>query len=122
MSHTFAATCAIVLSIHRQVNPFVLTSLRNNGITECGTSHTCASRDKMPVAQQTRATSIKDIARLAHVSHSTVSRALHGSQQVSVETAARIRKIADEAGYRASAAARSLVMGRTNTIGVVVTN
>lgn len=69
-----------------------------------------------------RNTSIKDIARLARVSHSTVSRALHGSPQVSAETADRIRKIADEAGYRASAAARSLVMGRSNTIGVVVTN
>jgi len=30
--------------------------------------------------------------------------------------------VAEEAGYRASAAARSLVMGRSNTIGVVVTN
>ncbi|HTS29831.1 MAG TPA: LacI family DNA-binding transcriptional regulator [Bryobacteraceae bacterium] len=69
-----------------------------------------------------RATSIKDIARLARVSHSTVSRALHGNQQVSAKTAARIRKIAEKAGYRASAAARSLVMGRSSTIGVVVTN
>ncbi|HLK65653.1 MAG TPA: LacI family DNA-binding transcriptional regulator [Bryobacteraceae bacterium] len=68
------------------------------------------------------ATSIKDIARLARVSHSTVSRALHGSQQVSPETTARIRKIAEKAGYRPSAAARSLVKGRSNTIGVVVTN
>ncbi len=69
-----------------------------------------------------RVTSIKDIARLAHVSHSTVSRALHGSPQVSPATAARIRKIAENAGYRASAAARSLVMGRSSMIGVVVTN
>lgn len=69
-----------------------------------------------------RITSIKDIARLARVSHSTVSRALHGSQEVSPETAARIRKIAEKAGYRASAAARSLVSGRSSTIGVVVTN
>jgi DNA-binding LacI/PurR family transcriptional regulator len=69
-----------------------------------------------------RIKSIKEIARLARVSHSTVSRALHGSGQVSAETAARIRKIAEETGYRASAAARSLVMGRSYTIGVVVTN
>ncbi len=38
------------------------------------------------------------------------------------ETAARIREIAEEVGYRPSAAARSLVMGRSDTIGVVVTN
>lgn len=66
--------------------------------------------------------SIKDIARAAGVSHSTVSRALQGSNQVSAGTVARIRKIAEEAGYRPSAAARSLVVGRSNTIGVVVTN
>jgi LacI family repressor for deo operon, udp, cdd, tsx, nupC, and nupG len=69
-----------------------------------------------------RVTSIKDVGRLARVSHSTVSRALHGSPEVSAETAARIRKIAEEAGYRPSAAARSLVIGRSHTIGVVVTN
>ncbi len=69
-----------------------------------------------------RQASIKDIAHLAGVSHSTVSRALRGSPLVNAETAARIRKIAEEAGYRTSAAARSLVRGRTDTIGVAVTN
>jgi DNA-binding LacI/PurR family transcriptional regulator len=78
--------------------------------------------DSAGAHQAPRKVSIKDIARLARVSHSTVSRALRSSPVVNSETAARIRKIADEAGYRASAAARSLVMGRTNTIGVVVTN
>ncbi|MBI5282380.1 MAG: LacI family DNA-binding transcriptional regulator [Candidatus Solibacter usitatus] len=66
--------------------------------------------------------SIKDIARLARVSHSTVSRALSGSTLISPETAGRIRKIAEESGYRPSAAARSLVTSRTATIGVVVTS
>lgn len=66
--------------------------------------------------------SIKDVARLAQVSHSTVSRALSGSPLISSPTAARIRKLAEEAGYRPSAAARSLVTSRTNTIGVVVTS
>ncbi|HKA17797.1 MAG TPA: LacI family DNA-binding transcriptional regulator [Blastocatellia bacterium] len=66
-------------------------------------------------------TSIKDIARAAKVSHSTVSRALHNSPLVSHETAQRIREIAREKGYRPSAIARSLVTRRTKTIGVVVT-
>jgi len=66
-------------------------------------------------------TSIKDIARAAKVSHSTVSRALHNSPLVSHETAQRIREIAREKGYRPSAVARSLVTRRTKTIGVVVT-
>src|SRR5579883_2526318 len=69
-----------------------------------------------------RKASIKDIARLAKVSHSTVSRALSGSREISESTAVRIRKIAETAGYRASAAARSLVVGRSHTIGVVVTS
>jgi DNA-binding LacI/PurR family transcriptional regulator len=66
--------------------------------------------------------SIKDIARVAQISHSTVSRALRNSSLVNAETRALIHKIAGEAGYRVSAVGRSLVTNRTNTIGVVVTN
>ena len=65
--------------------------------------------------------SIKDIARAANVSHSTVSRALSDSPLVSVQTKLRIQRLAHEMGYSPDAQARSLVMGRTQTIGVVVT-
>lgn len=65
--------------------------------------------------------SIKDIARAADVSHSTVSRALGDSPLVSADTKARIQRLAREMGYSPDAQARSLVMGRTHTIGVVVT-
>lgn len=65
--------------------------------------------------------SIKDIARLAGVSHSTVSRALRDSPLVRKETAARIRRIARETSYRPNSIGRSLVTRRTRTIGVVVT-
>lgn len=68
-----------------------------------------------------RPPSIKDIARMAKVSHPTVSRALQNSSLVKAETAARIRRIAEEAGYRASAVARGLVTRKTKTIGLVVT-
>lgn len=68
-----------------------------------------------------RRPSIKDIARMAHVSHPTVSRALRNSPLVNPRTAERIRKIASQAGYQASAVARGLVMRRTRTIGLVVT-
>jgi DNA-binding LacI/PurR family transcriptional regulator len=70
----------------------------------------------------TKPASIKDIARLAGVSHSTVSRALHHHPLVNPETSKRILQIAQKHGYRPSAAARSLVTQRTYTIGVVVTN
>ena len=66
--------------------------------------------------------SIKDIARLAGVSHSTVSRALHNSPLITPATSERIRKIASEAGYSASAVARSLVTNKTEAVGVVVTS
>jgi DNA-binding LacI/PurR family transcriptional regulator len=65
--------------------------------------------------------SIKDIAKLARVSHPTVSRALQYSPLVNAKTAEKIRKIAEESGYRASAVARGLVTRQTRTIGLVVT-
>ncbi len=70
----------------------------------------------------TKPTSIKEIAKLAGVSHSSVSRALRHSPLVNREKAEQIRRIADECGYRPSAAARSLVTRRSHTIGVVVTS
>ncbi|MFN2493067.1 MAG: LacI family DNA-binding transcriptional regulator [Pyrinomonadaceae bacterium] len=66
--------------------------------------------------------SIKDIARVAQVSHPTVSRALSDSPLVKGETAERIRQIAASLGYRPSAIARSLATKKTKTIGVVVTS
>ncbi len=65
---------------------------------------------------------IKDIARIAAVSHSTVSRALHASPLVGDRTAERIRKIALEAGYLPSAAARSLKTNRTQALGVILSS
>jgi len=66
--------------------------------------------------------SIKDIAKKAGVSHSTVSRALRDSPLVSQETKERIRRLAEEMGYSPSAVARGLVTQRTHTIGLVVTS
>lgn len=65
---------------------------------------------------------MKDVARVANVSHSTVSRALHSSSLVNDETAKRIRVIARQMGYRPSAIGRSLKTRRSMTIGVVVTS
>lgn len=67
------------------------------------------------------ANSIKDVARAAGVSISTVSRALTNSPLVNQETAARIKRIAEEVHYTASAVGRGLVTGKTRAVGVVVT-
>jgi LacI family transcriptional regulator, repressor for deo operon, udp, cdd, tsx, nupC, and nupG len=68
------------------------------------------------------AVSIKDIARIAGVSHSTVSRALRDSPLIPARTRERIQLVAQEQGYAASAIARSLVTRKTHAIGVVVTS
>jgi DNA-binding LacI/PurR family transcriptional regulator len=65
---------------------------------------------------------IKDIARQAKVSHSTVSRALRASPLIAEETAKRIRAIALELGYLPSAAARCLKTNRSQALGVIVSN
>jgi LacI family repressor for deo operon, udp, cdd, tsx, nupC, and nupG len=65
--------------------------------------------------------SIKDIAQAANVTPGTVSRALRNSPRVKAETKQRIQRLADEMGYSPDAQARSLVLGRTQTVGVVVT-
>jgi len=65
--------------------------------------------------------SIKDIAKAAGVSHSTVSRALRDSPLVASATRGRIQQLAHEMGYSPSSIARSLVTRRTDTVGLVVT-
>jgi len=90
----------------------------------CGILHTCASTDGdhgMPNLPFPSNVSIKDIAKVAGVSHSTVSRALTDSPLVALETKQHIQRIAREMGYIPSAIARGLVTKRTATIGLVVT-
>ena len=65
---------------------------------------------------------IKDIAKEAGVSHSTVSRALRGSSLISDETTKHIQETALVLGYLPSAAARSLKTNRSQALGVIVSN
>ena len=64
---------------------------------------------------------IKDIARLANVSHMTVSRALNNKPRIHSETRERILSIAKDLNYQPNFIARSLVMKRTKTLGLVIT-
>src|SRR5690606_10111640 len=63
---------------------------------------------------------IKDIARIAGVAPSVVSRALNNKYGENESTRQRIVAIAKELGYQPNSAARSLVTRRTETIGVVM--
>ncbi len=66
-----------------------------------------------------RSLTIKDIAELAGVSHSTVSRALNNSSLVNENTRLKIQKIARERNFAFNASARSLSRRETGVIGVI---
>lgn len=63
---------------------------------------------------------VKDVAKRAGVSTATVGRALGGYGRINETTKQRILQLADEMGYRLNRIARSMITGRTLTIGVVV--
>jgi DNA-binding LacI/PurR family transcriptional regulator len=63
-----------------------------------------------------------DVARLAGVSHQTVSRVLNGHPNVREQTRLRVRAAITELGYRPNTAARALATGRSRVIGVVAQN
>ena len=62
---------------------------------------------------------ITDVARLADVSHQTVSRVLNDSPHVRAVTRERVLAAINLLGYRPSSAAQALVTGRSRTLGVV---
>ena len=63
---------------------------------------------------------IKDIARQAGISVSTVSRILNKTGRYSKETEKLVLKIVEETGYTANTAARSLRKAATNTIMLMI--
>ncbi len=66
------------------------------------------------------AVTLADVAQACGISPSTVSRALAGSDKVHPRTREQIRRVAQEMGYAPNRIARSLSLGRTGTLGVIV--
>jgi LacI family transcriptional regulator len=66
----------------------------------------------------TKRVTIRELARLSGVSVGTVSRALNGYPDVSPATRARVEDLARELDYAPAAAARALVLERSQLIGV----
>jgi len=64
---------------------------------------------------------IKDIAKIARVSIPAVSMALRGHTRIGQETRQRILRIARRLNYQPNFVARSLVIRKTNTIGLIIT-
>jgi DNA-binding LacI/PurR family transcriptional regulator len=68
--------------------------------------------------QKTKVT-IKDVAHEAGVSAQTVSRVINNRPDVAPETRARVQRAVTKLGYAPNIIARSLIQGRSNTLGVV---
>jgi DNA-binding LacI/PurR family transcriptional regulator len=71
------------------------------------------------VVKSTREPAMTDVARLAGVSHQTVSRVLNDQPNVREQTRIRVRAAIAELGYRPNRAARLLATGTSHVIGVV---
>jgi len=66
-----------------------------------------------------KAATIYDVAKLAGVSHQTVTRFLHGFEGIRPATRDRVEAAIQELGYRPNAAARMLRLQRNNRIGIL---
>ncbi|WP_127498775.1 LacI family DNA-binding transcriptional regulator [Paenibacillus glycanilyticus] len=63
---------------------------------------------------------IKDIAKAAGVSPSTVSRVVSNHPRISKETSAKVKKIMEEMGYHPNVMAKSLVSKTTKTLAIML--
>jgi DNA-binding LacI/PurR family transcriptional regulator len=83
---------------------------------------TACNAHRVTTTGSAREPAMVDVARLAGVSHQTVSRVLNNHPNVRLETARRVRAAIAELGYRPNRAARALVTGRSQLLGVVALN
>ncbi len=67
-------------------------------------------------------THIKDVARVAGVSTATVSHVINKTRAVSEETRLRVMRAIEDCNYYPNAHARSLASGRSNTLGLLVSD
>ncbi|HEX3475504.1 MAG TPA: LacI family DNA-binding transcriptional regulator [Kofleriaceae bacterium] len=69
-----------------------------------------------------RAPTLADVARLAGVSVATASKALNGRDHVRAETRSRVAEAADQLSFIPNSLARSLLAGRTGTVGLLTSD
>lgn len=74
----------------------------------------------MPPRGRRAPVTLDDVAALAGVSRTTASRVMSGSPQVRPDTRRSVERAAAKLGYVPNRAARSLVTGRTGTVGLVL--
>lgn len=69
-----------------------------------------------------RRVTIRDVARVAQVSHQTVSRVINDESSIRPQTRERVLKTIAELGFRPNQIARSLVTRKTNIVGLLISN
>src|SRR3954462_11274624 len=82
----------------------------------------CATEHKASIALEARRVTSYDVATLAGVSQSAVSRCFKPGASVSKATFARVMQAAKALDYTPNAAARSLITRRSNQIALLVSN
>lgn len=70
----------------------------------------------------TKGPSIYDVARVAGVAPSTVSRAFSRPGRVNAATAQRVREVAEQLGYRTNPVARAISTGRSSMIALIISD
>lgn len=83
-------------------------------------SHPLSPDQNGQIARRFQKIQMVDIARMAGVSTSTVSRALNGSPLINQETRQRIADLARSLSYSINLSAKNLRSGDNRTIGVVI--
>lgn len=74
------------------------------------------------MADRPRQPSMYDVARLADVSHQTVSRVINDHPSTRPETRARVLEAMETLGYRPNRAARTLATAKSHIIGILVSD
>jgi len=77
---------------------------------------------RSPGSRSKRAVTLSDVARIAGVSLSTASKALNGRDEVAPATRQRVIETARELSFTPSQVARSLLAGRTGTVGLLTSD
>ncbi|WP_127794516.1 LacI family DNA-binding transcriptional regulator [Agromyces sp. LHK192] len=80
------------------------------------------ARTDGPAKAASRAATLSDVARAAGVSLATASKAINGRDQVAPATRERVQRAAAELAFTPNQLARSLIAGRTGTVGLLTSD
>ena len=94
---------------------------RGPGASTVSVTSGVSRADEVPAMHRSaaRAPVMGDVARLAGVSHQTVSRVINDHPHISPATRTKVEQAIHQLGYRPNTAARALVRGRSGMVGIV---